>query len=142
VRVTCDSTYLHCIFPNQFLDSAEWESAENGNVDNLFQVSLIAEERSQYMTWSRPALKQLLATRPFLKAVKTLTTKLYSLNEYKPEGGKENELPKVSDLLNEKLLQRSRSADNVHMGSKGYIRSDVWMSHKIDADLRSAGGLA
>lgn len=28
------------------------------------------------------------------------------------------------------------------MGSKGYVRSDVWMSHKIDADLRSAGGLA
>lgn len=33
------------------------------------QVSIVAEERSQYLCWPRPRLRHVLNLRPFLRAV-------------------------------------------------------------------------
>lgn len=65
--------------------------------------------------------------------------KLYSLNEYKPEESKSPELARVSELLKESLMQRSRSADALHIGSKGLMRSDVWIKRKYDPEMQSMG---
>ena len=41
MSVSCDSTHLHYIFPNQFVDSIEWEaSKEQQEAKEFFQVRL------------------------------------------------------------------------------------------------------
>ncbi|XP_071525590.1 popeye domain-containing protein 1-like isoform X2 [Panulirus ornatus] len=135
LRVTCDSTHLHYILPNQFIDSPEWEACADDS-DELFQVSIVAEERSKYLCWTRPRLRHLLHLRPFLRAIihnlvgKDITTKLYSLNEQLGVGTSTAEGVRgvgAQDVWRG-VVQRSMSVDNVHTGTKGFVRSLAWRS--------------
>nr|XP_045623941.1 blood vessel epicardial substance-like [Procambarus clarkii] len=133
LRVTCDSTHLHYIQQNQFIDSPEWEACADDS-DELFQVTIVAEEKSKYICWSRPRLRHLLHIRPFLRAIihnlvgKDITTKLYSLNEQLGVGA--NGAESVRGLGAQDVwrgaVQRSMSVDNVHTGTKGFVRSLAW----------------
>ncbi|KAK3856720.1 hypothetical protein Pcinc_036970 [Petrolisthes cinctipes] len=135
LRVTCDSTHLHYILPNQFIDSPEWEAFADTS-DELFQVSIMAEERSQYLCWPRPRLRHVLNLRPFLRAVihnligKDITTKLYSLNEQLGVGTGDIGRAGSQDVWRG-VVQRSMSLDTVHTGTKGFVRSLAWRaSHR------------
>ncbi|XP_068249654.1 LOW QUALITY PROTEIN: blood vessel epicardial substance-like [Palaemon carinicauda] len=138
LRVTCDSTHLHYILPTQFIDSPEWEACADDS-DQVFQVTIVAEERSKYLCWSRPRLRHVLHLRPFLRAVihnligKDITTKLYSLNEQLGVSGLTSEGVRglgAQDVWRG-VVQRSMSVDNVHTGTKGFVRSLAWRaSHR------------
>ncbi|XP_064089419.1 blood vessel epicardial substance-like isoform X3 [Macrobrachium nipponense] len=138
LRVTCDSTHLHYILPTQFIDSPEWEACADDS-DQVFQVTIVAEERSEYLCWSRPRLRHILHLRPFLRAVihnligKDITTKLYSLNEQLGVSGLTSEGVRglgAQDVWRG-VVQRSMSVDNVHTGTKGFVRSLAWRaSHR------------
>ncbi|KAF2353093.1 Popeye protein [Trinorchestia longiramus] len=88
LSVSCDSTHLHYIFPNQFVDSPEWET--NRHVEHpteLFQVTVVSDEASVLLVWPREKLLALLHTNDSLSSVilnlvgRDITTKLYSLTE-------------------------------------------------------------
>ncbi|CAG9840106.1 unnamed protein product [Diabrotica balteata] len=87
LRVTCDDTHLHFINMHQFVDSPEWE-ANHEQSDDVFQVTITAEEDSVYLCWPRMKLERVLRHRPMLKTVldsiigKDITQKLYALNEH------------------------------------------------------------
>ncbi|KAF2885813.1 hypothetical protein ILUMI_20355 [Ignelater luminosus] len=68
LRVTCDDTHLHFINVHQFVDSPEWE-ANHDQSDDVFQVTITAEEDSIYLCWSRMKLERFLRHRPLLKVV-------------------------------------------------------------------------
>ncbi|XP_050696661.1 blood vessel epicardial substance-like isoform X2 [Eriocheir sinensis] len=155
LRVTCDSTHLHYILPNQFIDSPEWEACPDDS-DELFQVTIVAEEKSKYLRWNRARLRQVLRLRPFLHAIihnlvgKDITTKLYSLNEQLGVGGAgagEGARGGVgAQDVWRGVVQRSMSLDTVHTGTKGFVRSLAWRaSHRRTSatycdSLRSSPG--
>lgn len=68
MRVTCDDTHLHFINVHQFVDSPEWE-ANHDQSDDLFQVTVTAEEDCVYLCWSRMKLERFLRHRPLLKVI-------------------------------------------------------------------------
>ncbi|XP_071875914.1 popeye domain-containing protein 1-like isoform X2 [Bombus fervidus] len=68
LKVTCDGTHLHYIKAYQFVDSPEWE-AMHENIDDVFQVTIRAEESSTYICWTRLKLLRVLRHRPLLKVV-------------------------------------------------------------------------
>ncbi|KAK9869849.1 hypothetical protein WA026_003573 [Henosepilachna vigintioctopunctata] len=68
LRVTCDDTHLHYINLYQFVDSPEWE-ANHDQSDDVFQVTITAEENSVYLCWPRMKLERVLRHRPMLKVV-------------------------------------------------------------------------
>lgn len=68
LRVTCDDTHLHFIHGHQFIDSPEWE-ANHEQSDDVFQVTITAEEDSVYLCWPRMKLERVLRHRPLLKIV-------------------------------------------------------------------------
>lgn len=68
MRVTCDDTHLHFINMHQFVDSPEWE-ANHEQSDDVFQVTITAEEDSVYLCWDRMKLERVLRHRPMLKTV-------------------------------------------------------------------------
>lgn len=68
MRVTCDDTHLHFINVHQFVDSPEWE-ANHEQSDDVFQVTITAEEDSVYLCWNRMKLERVLRHRPMLKTV-------------------------------------------------------------------------
>lgn len=68
MRVTCDDTHLHFINQHQFVDSPEWE-ANHEQSDDVFQVTITAEEDCTYLCWSRMKLERVLRHRPMLKTV-------------------------------------------------------------------------
>lgn len=68
MRVTCDDTHLHFIYPHQFVDSPEWESNHEQS-DDVFQVTITAEEDSVYLCWPRMRLERVLRHRPTVKVV-------------------------------------------------------------------------
>ncbi|XP_026486111.1 uncharacterized protein LOC113393442 isoform X2 [Vanessa tameamea] len=125
MRVSCDETHLHYIQPYQFVDSPEWE-ANREQSDDVFQVTVVAEEVSTCVCWSRMRLERVLRHRPALKVVldcligKDITHKLYSVSEGLGAGvGTEAEgLPPH--------LTRSASVDAVHEGARGRLRSLAW----------------
>ncbi|XP_042214644.1 blood vessel epicardial substance-like [Homarus americanus] len=142
LRVTCDSTHLHYILPNQFIDSPEWEACADDLMSCsrcvltgvCLQVTILAEERSMYLCWTRSRLRHLLHVRPFLRAIiynlvgKDITTKLYSLNEQLGVGalGSEGVRGVGAQDVWRGVVQRSMSVDNVHTGTKGFVRSLAW----------------
>ncbi|CAH2236987.1 jg9479 [Pararge aegeria aegeria] len=68
MRVSCDETLLHYIQPYQFVDSPEWE-ANREQSDDVFQVTVVAEEVSTCVCWPRRRLERVLRHRPALKVV-------------------------------------------------------------------------
>lgn len=50
------------------MDSPEWE-ANHEQSDDVFQVTITAEEDSVYLCWSRMKLERFLRHRPLLKVV-------------------------------------------------------------------------
>lgn len=66
--MTCDDTHLHFISAHQFIDSPEWE-ANHEQSDDVFQVTIAAEEDSTYLCWPRMKLERVLRHRPMLKTV-------------------------------------------------------------------------
>ncbi|XP_037874970.1 blood vessel epicardial substance [Bombyx mori] len=125
LRVSCDETHLHYIQPYQFVDSPEWE-ANREQSDDVFQVTVIAEEVSTCVCWPRMRLERVLRHRPALKVVldcligKDITHKLYSVSEGLGLGaaGEREGTPLH--------LTRSASVDAVHEGARGRLRSAAW----------------
>lgn len=68
LKVSCEQTHLHVIQPHQFIDSPEWE-ANREQSDDVFQVTVIAEEGSTCLCWPRMRLERVLRHRPMLKVV-------------------------------------------------------------------------
>ncbi|XP_014247128.1 blood vessel epicardial substance-like isoform X2 [Cimex lectularius] len=68
LKVTCDSIHLHYISSYQFIDSPEWE-AGHVTSDELFQVTITAEEESLYLCWPKLKLARVLRHRPTLKII-------------------------------------------------------------------------
>ncbi|XP_045764633.1 blood vessel epicardial substance-like isoform X1 [Maniola jurtina] len=125
MRVSCDETLLHYIQPYQFVDSPEWE-ANREQSDDVFQVTVIAEEVCTCVCWPRMRLERVLRHRPALKVVldcligKDITHKLYAVSEGLGAGvSGENEGPPAH-------LTRSASVDAVHEGARGRLRSAAW----------------
>ncbi|KAL0892235.1 hypothetical protein ABMA27_015420 [Loxostege sticticalis] len=125
MRVSCDETHLHYIQPYQFVDSPEWE-ANREQSDDVFQVTVVAEEVCTCVCWPRMRLERVLRHRPALKVVldcligKDITHKLYSVSEGLGAGaGTEREGTPAH-------LTRSASVDAVHEGARGKLRSLAW----------------
>ncbi|XP_067011153.2 popeye domain-containing protein 2-like [Anabrus simplex] len=136
LRVTCDDTHLHYISPHQFIDSPEWE-ANHDNSDDVFQVTITAEQECVYICWPRLKLERVLRHRPLLKTVldniigKDITHKLYSLNEQlgATQSTDIGGLGRPSDHWR-KSMSRSLSVDAVHTGTRGHVRSLVWRAQQ------------
>ncbi|KAL1454962.1 hypothetical protein WDU94_009089 [Cyamophila willieti] len=125
MNVTCDDTHLHYVCPFQFVDSPEFVSNQNTS-DELYQVSITAEEDCLYLCWSRISLDRLLRHRPMLKSVfscligKDITQKLYSLNELISNNSQNSAEPWRHKM------NRSVSVDAVNTTSRGQVRSNNW----------------
>ncbi|XP_019773432.1 blood vessel epicardial substance-A isoform X1 [Dendroctonus ponderosae] len=130
LRVTCDDTHLHFINQHQFVDSPEWE-ANHEQSDDVFQVTITAEEDSTYICWPRMKLERVLRHRPMLKTVldavigKDITQKLYALNEHLSGLTDERNRGK-RDALWAKTNSRSMSMDAVNTGTSGLVRSQAY----------------
>ncbi|XP_068630454.1 blood vessel epicardial substance-like [Battus philenor] len=125
MRVSCDETHLHYIQPYQFVDSPEWE-ANREQSDDVFQVTVVAEEVCTCVCWPRMRLERVLRHRPALKVVldcligKDITHKLYSVSEGLGIAGVGENDGMPSHLT------RSASVDAVHEGTRGRLRSLAW----------------
>uniref|UniRef100_A0A8D8Z0Q2 Blood vessel epicardial substance n=1 Tax=Cacopsylla melanoneura TaxID=428564 RepID=A0A8D8Z0Q2_9HEMI len=125
MNVTCDNTHLHYVAPFQFVDSPEFVSNQNTS-DELYQVSITAEEDCLYLCWSRISLDRLLRHRPMLKSVfncligKDITQKLYALNELISNNAQNSAEPWRHKM------NRSVSVDAVNTTSRGQVRSNDW----------------
>ncbi|KAJ8920999.1 hypothetical protein NQ315_015795 [Exocentrus adspersus] len=135
LRVTCDDTHLHFISTHQFVDSPEWE-ANHEQSDDVFQVTITAEEDSVYLCWPRMKLERVLRHRPMLKVVldaiigKDITQKLYALNEHLSGLSDERERGKRNQIW-AKTHPRSMSMDAVNTGTTGLVRSQAYRTaHK------------
>ncbi|XP_050306885.1 blood vessel epicardial substance-B-like [Anthonomus grandis grandis] len=132
LRVTCDDTHLHFINQHQFVDSPEWE-ANHEQSDDVFQVTITAEEDCTYLCWSRMKLERVLRHRPMLKTVldcvigKDITQKLYALNEHLSGLSEERSRGKRNALW-AKTNSRSMSMDAVNTGTTGLVRSQAYKS--------------
>ncbi|KAJ8979561.1 hypothetical protein NQ317_012950 [Molorchus minor] len=135
LRVTCDDTHLHFINMHQFVDSPEWE-ANHEQSDDVFQVTITAEEDSVYLCWPRMKLERVLRHRPMLKVVldciigKDITQKLYALNEHL--SGLSDEREEQAESLGksaEPQLVRGCSEYRYHraVGSLGKIEQQRWV---------------
>ncbi|XP_026729637.1 blood vessel epicardial substance-like [Trichoplusia ni] len=130
MRVSCDETHLHFIQPYQFVDSPEWE-ANREQSDDVFQVSVIAEEVCTCVCWPRMRLERVLRHRPALKVVldcligKDITHKLYSVSEGLGAGVADHEGQPSH-------LTRSASVDAVHEGTRGRLRSSAWRARSTN----------
>lgn len=130
MRVTCDDTHLHFINVHQFVDSPEWE-ANHEQSDDVFQVTITAEEDCVYLCWPRMKLERVLRHRPLLKVVldciigKDITQKLYSLNEHLSGLDNERKRAKTEELW-ARAHNRSMSMDAVNTGTTGLVRSDAY----------------
>ncbi|CAH2992142.1 unnamed protein product [Chilo suppressalis] len=124
MRVSCDETHLHFIQPYQFVDSPEWE-ANREQSDDVFQVTVVAEEVCTCVCWPRMRLERVLRHRPALKVVldcligKDITHKLYSVSEGLGASAGSDPGPPAH-------LTRSASVDAVHEGARGKLRSLAW----------------
>ncbi|XP_045471390.1 blood vessel epicardial substance-A-like [Harmonia axyridis] len=135
LRVTCDDTHLHYINVYQFVDSPEWE-ANHDQSDDVFQVTITAEEDSVYLCWPRMKLERVLRHRPMLKVVldsvigKDITQKLYAINDH---------LTGLNDDINRskrnamwaKTQNRSMSLDAVNTGTTGLVRSQAYKKSQV-----------
>ncbi|XP_071053052.1 blood vessel epicardial substance-A-like [Onthophagus taurus] len=142
LRVTCDDTHLHFITTHQFVDSPEWE-ANHDQSDDVFQVTITAEDDSVYLCWSRMRLERILRHKPMLKVVldsiigKDITQKLYSLNEHLT--GLEDDRKRVRHgEIWARAHSRSMSMDAVNTGTTGLVRSTNYKSALRKYSLNSA----
>ncbi|CAG9825230.1 unnamed protein product [Phaedon cochleariae] len=140
LRVTCDDTHLHFISTYQFVDSPEWE-ANHEQSDDVFQVTIAAEEDSVYLCWSRMKLERVLRHRPMLKTVfdsiigKDITQKLYALNEHL--SGLSEERERGQRKMWAKTNSRSMSMDAVNTGTTGLVRSQAYRTNHKNPDRAS-----
>ncbi|KAG5873856.1 hypothetical protein JTB14_019531 [Gonioctena quinquepunctata] len=145
LRVTCDDTHLHFINVHQFVDSPEWE-ANHEQSDDVFQVTITAEDDSVYLCWSRMKLERVLRHRPMLKVVfdsiigKDITQKLYALNEHLSGLSEQRERGKRNSLW-AKTHSRSMSMDAVNTGNTGLVRSQDYGLWTKNTDRGSLGKL-
>lgn len=135
LRVTCDDTHLHFINVHQFVDSPEWESNHEQS-DDVFQVTITAEEDSVYLCWPRMKLERVLRHRPVLKVIldsiigKDITQKLYALNEHLTGLSDERSRGRRDEIW-AKAHNRSMSMDAVNTGTTGLVRSQAYkVSHR------------
>ncbi|XP_066246450.1 blood vessel epicardial substance-B-like [Euwallacea similis] len=141
MRVTCDDTHLHFINQHQFVDSPEWE-ANHEQSDDVFQVTITAEEDCTYLCWSRMKLERVLRHRPMLKVVldaiigKDITQKLYALNEHLSGLTHERNRDKRNALW-AKTHCRSMSMDAVNTGTTGLVRSQAYKLAKYKDNTQS-----
>ncbi|VEN49197.1 unnamed protein product [Callosobruchus maculatus] len=130
LRVTCDDTHLHFINAHQFVDSPEWE-ANHEQSEDVFQVTISAEEDSVYLCWPRMKLERVLRHRPMLKSVfeaiigKDITQKLYALNEHLSGLSDERDRGQNNQLW-AKTHNRSMSLDAVNTSTTGLVRSQAY----------------
>ncbi|XP_013787895.1 popeye domain-containing protein 3-like, partial [Limulus polyphemus] len=81
-----DQHYLHYIYPQQFLDSPEFESSKAGK-DDKFKVSVVAVAPTRYIVWRRQELDLLFVKESHLCTVfslllaRDIAYKLYAMNE-------------------------------------------------------------
>ncbi|XP_012277107.1 blood vessel epicardial substance [Orussus abietinus] len=139
LKVTCDGTHLHYVRAYQFVDSPEWE-ATHENIDDVFQVTVRAEESSTYICWTRLKLLRVLRHRPLLKVVlntligKDITSKLYALNEQLAGIAAANENAAGNPYRG---VARSLSVDAVNTETAGRVRSTTWKAQRRDSNPRS-----
>ncbi|XP_072035911.1 popeye domain-containing protein 3-like [Amphiura filiformis] len=87
MRVTVGGRFLHHIYPGQFIDSPEWQSAIQDERSTLFQVTIISDTNCRYIQWKRSSLESFLRREPFFRTVfesyvgKDITNKLYAVND-------------------------------------------------------------
>lgn len=121
------------------MDSPEWE-ATHENIDDVFQVTIRAEESSTYICWTRLKLLRVLRHRPLLKVVlntligKDITTKLYALNEQLAGVAAAHENA-VSNPY--RGVARSMSVDAVNTETAGRVRSSTWKSQRRHSNPRT-----
>ncbi|XP_066908335.1 blood vessel epicardial substance [Halyomorpha halys] len=139
LKVSCDNIHLHYINSYQFIDSPEWE-AGHVTSDELFQVTITAEEESLYLCWPKLKLARVLRHRPMLKIIlsnligKDITQKLYWLNEavgLTGSYGTKDATPTGCEHLR-RMMSRSLSADAVNTSTKGHVRSNAWRKQAAD----------
>jgi len=139
MKVTCDGTHLHYIRAYQFVDSPEWEATHENDAD-VFQVTILAEEPSTYICWTRMKLLRVLRHRPLLKVVlntligKDITSKLYALNEQLAGVAAASENATSNPYRG---VTRSLSVDAVNTETAGRVRSTTWKAQKQYSNLRS-----
>lgn len=139
LKVTCDGTHLHHIKAYQFVDSPEWE-AMHENIDDVFQVTIRAEESSMYICWTRLKLLRVLRHRPLLKVVlntligKDITSKLYALNEQLAGVAAASETTTSNPYRG---VARSLSVDAVNTETAGRVRSTTWTAQRRHSNPRS-----
>ncbi|XP_015601976.1 blood vessel epicardial substance [Cephus cinctus] len=139
LKVTCDGTHLHYVRAYQFVDSPEWE-ATHENIDDVFQVTVRAEESSTYICWTRLKLLRVLRHRPLLKVVlntligKDITSKLYALNEQLAGVAAASENASANPY---KGVARSLSVDAVNTEAAGRVRSSTWKAQRRHSNSRS-----
>ncbi|XP_031837830.1 popeye domain-containing protein 1-like [Nomia melanderi] len=139
LKVTCDGTHLHYIKAYQFVDSPEWEAMQE-NIDDVFQVTIRAEESSTYICWTRLKLLRVLRHRPLLKVVlntligKDITSKLYALNEQLAGVAAASETTTSNPYRG---VARSLSVDAVNTETAGRVRSTTWKAQRRHSNPRS-----
>lgn len=139
LKVTCDGTHLHYIKAYQFVDSPEWE-AMHENINDVFQVTIRAEESSTYICWTRLKLLRVLRHRPLLKVVlntligKDITSKLYALNEQLAGVAAASETTTSNPYRG---VARSLSVDAVNTETAGRVRSTTWKAQRRHSNPRS-----
>ncbi|KAG7208489.1 hypothetical protein KM043_014715 [Ampulex compressa] len=139
LKVTCDGTHLHYVRAYQFVDSPEWE-AMHENIDDVFQVTIRAEESSTYICWTRLKLLRVLRHRPLLKIVlntligKDITSKLYALNEQLAGVATTSENATSNPYRG---VARSLSVDAVNTETAGRVRSTTWKAQRRHSNPRS-----
>ncbi|CAH0727765.1 unnamed protein product, partial [Brenthis ino] len=137
MRVSCDETHLHYIQPYQFVDSPEWE-ANRDLSDDVFQVTVVAEEVCTCVCWPRMRLERVLRHRPALKVVldcligKDITHKLYSVSEGLGAGVTADAEGAPAHLT------RSASVDAVHEGARGRLRSLAWRARSTSVHTKGS----
>lgn len=139
LKVTCDGTHLHYIRAYQFVDSPEWE-AMHENIDDVFQVTIRAEEYSTYICWTRLKLQRVLRHRPLLKVLlntligKDITSKLYALNEQLAGVATASENATSNPYRG---VTRSISVDAVNTEVAGRVRSTTWKTQRRYSNPRN-----
>lgn len=110
------------------------------NIDDVFQVTIQAEESSTYICWTRQKLLRVLRHRPLLKIVlntligKDITSKLYALNEQLAGVATASENATSNPYRG---VSRSLSVDAVNTETAGKVRSTNWKVQRMISNSRN-----
>ncbi|XP_024116330.1 popeye domain-containing 2 isoform X1 [Oryzias melastigma] len=134
ISVSLEGQFLHYIHRHQFLDSPEWESLRP-NEEGKFQVTLMADEDSRYVSWRRRRLYMLMSKERYIARLFSvmlgydIAEKLYNLN---------NKLYiKSGVLLDIRLPSLYHVLAPASQGSEGGSGSDSGISKEHPADQQS-----